>query len=293
MKNKYRFSLAVACYNSSRFIQRVFNSIDNFTYRDFELIIVNDCSTDNTGDLIRAYISKVDFPVKFLDRKKNEGVLENVKWALEKAEGEYFLGMGHDDEWIPETLSIYDELLNKYGDESICGVGALCKTQHGKLVDFPYPSDVFISDYWHAFFEKRRLRHEAPLLYKTIIFKEYINKYPDCFNAMIGCDYKMIYTNTIVRTYYVNENPNCLSSRNRKDLAEEVFKESIYYVNKFQYYLKHVPLQRFRKLFRHPFYGCICGYNLRQIIAPIEKIQNKIIVSALYLPAKITTLIKH
>lgn len=293
MEYKYRFTLCTPCYNSSKFIHRVFNSIDNFTFHDFEFIIINDASKDNTHQLIEDYRKKAQFPIKYLNRDVNKGVIENIKWGLEQAEGEFFLAMGHDDEWIPETLSIYNDLLEKYDDDTICGIGALCKTQHGDLVDFPYPKDVFISDYWHAFYEKKRLRHEAPLLYKTSIFYEYLTKYPHCFNAMIGCNYKMIFTNSIVRTYYVNETPNRLTARSRKELSQEVFTESIDFVNIFQYYIKHVPIQRFRKLFRHPLYGCICGYNLSKILAPIEKTQNKIIVSVLYLPAKLLSMVIH
>ena len=71
-KYKYKFTLFTPCYNSAPYIDRIKETIDGQLFRDFEWIVVNDASTDNTSDLLKEYIAILDLPVKFFDLKKNQ-----------------------------------------------------------------------------------------------------------------------------------------------------------------------------------------------------------------------------
>lgn len=289
--SKYRFTLFTPCFNSEKFIQRVFKSLDNFTFRDFEWIVVNDASTDQTHQLISEYISKVDFPVKYLNREENKMLHANYEYALEQSEGELFMPMGHDDEWFPETLEIFDRLLRENDSEKIGGIGALCKNQDGKLVDFPFPVDFQIANYFQMFYEKNRFRKEMPFCYKTEIFKKYFNKKTN-INAIMGCDYDMIFINKIVRIYYINENPMALSKRTRKDIALKTFQHYSFWVNKYQYKLKHAPRFRWKGVFAYPYQGVLAKKSLTEMLQLIEKKTNKILVTFLYLPALLLSKLK-
>ena len=285
MDYKYRFTLFVACYNSAKFLHRVFNSVDNFSFRDFELIIVNDASTDNTHEIIEAYIKTAKFPIKYFNREKNAGVIANIALALDNAEGEIFIGMGHDDEYSPKMLETFDALLKKYDSPEIAGIGALCETQHGKLVDFKYPEDVYIVLGWTAFVQNGKLRTECPVYFKTQIFKEYKKKYPNmAYPAnIIGTDYKIIFINEIVRTYYVNENPNRLTARSRRDVVkQEGMLAHINYVNRAQYIIKGNFKIKLRLFFQYPFYGCHYGWGLGEMLNHVERTRDKIFVTLMY-----------
>lgn len=286
MEYKYRFTLFVPCYNSSKFIHRVFDSIDNFTFRDFELIIVNDCSTDNTSEIIKEYLSKVDFPVKFLDREKNAGLNENYKYALENAEGEFFISMGHDDEWMPETLETFDALLKKYDNDKIAGIGCLCKTQYGDLVGYEFSKDVVITNCFEMYFEKNKRRHEIPLNYKTSIYKEYVAKNPKCsaWDLLIGCDYDVIFVNKVLRIYYINENPLRLTARKRIDMAEESYLNSLYFINKFQYKFKGRRKEKISHFLRGIYSGCLAGKGITTIFHDVIKTRDRIGVVIVYIP---------
>ena len=62
---KYKFSICTPCFNSEKTIERVYESIKNLTYKDFEWIIVNDASSDNTFEIIQEIISKSNVDIDF------------------------------------------------------------------------------------------------------------------------------------------------------------------------------------------------------------------------------------
>lgn len=286
MNFKYRFTLCTPCYNSSKFIHRVFKSIDNFTFRNFEFIIINDCSTDNTSEIIKEYISKVSFPVKFLDREKNAGLYENIKYGLENAEGELFFLMGHDDEWMPETLETFDTLLKKYDNDKIAGIGCLCKTQYGDLVGYEFSKDIVITNCFDVFFEKNKRRTEIPLNYKTSIYREYMANNPKSLNLdlLIGCDYDVIFVNKVLRVYFINENPTSLTARKRKDMAEESYLNGIYFINKFQYKFNGRQKEKISHFLRGIYSGCLASKGITTILHDVHRTRDRIVVSVVYIP---------
>lgn len=83
-------------------------------FRDFEWIVVNDASTDNTSELLKDYIATLDIPVKFFDLKKNQMLAANYNLAVGNADGEIFVVLGHDDIYLPDMLQTYNDLYDKY-----------------------------------------------------------------------------------------------------------------------------------------------------------------------------------
>lgn len=207
---KYRFTLFTPCYCSASFIDRIKATIDGQTFRDFEWIVVNDASTDNTSELLQEYIKTIDVPVKFFDLKKNQMLAANWNLAVEHAEGEIFVITGHDDIYLTNMLETYNSLYEKYNSDSIGGIIARCETQFGKVTPKEFSKPIM--SYWEYGVDKDgRYTGEAPCAWKTDILRNYMPFDPkELINPLIGalmsCDgYKFITTNTIVRRYYVNE----------------------------------------------------------------------------------------
>ena len=99
-----KVSIIIPTYNSSRFIKRTIGSVLAQTFRDWELIIVDDCSKDNTELAVKEF-AKIDKRIKFFKTPKNSGGPATPKnIGIEKAEGEYIAFLDHDDEWFPEKL---------------------------------------------------------------------------------------------------------------------------------------------------------------------------------------------
>ena len=96
-------SVIIPTYNRAHLVGRAIQSVLNQTYKDFELIIVDDGSTDNTEDTIRELIKK-DKRIKYIRHQKNKGGSAARNTGIKAARGEYIAFQDSDDEWLPEKL---------------------------------------------------------------------------------------------------------------------------------------------------------------------------------------------
>lgn len=220
-KYKYKFTLFTPCYCSAKFIDRIKETLEKQTFRDFEWIVINDASPDNTSEVLREYIKTVDFPVKFFDLEKNQMLAANFNLAVEKAEGEIFIPLGHDDVYLPNMLEIYNNLYEKYNSCNIGGLIGRCQTQFGKISPNEFTKNIM--SYWEYGVDKEgRYTGEAPCAWKTDILRKYIPFDPEekinpLISALMSCDgYVFITTNEIVRNYYVYEGGDSLTKFSKK-----------------------------------------------------------------------------
>ena len=111
-----KVSVITASYNAGRFIEETIKSVLDQTYENLELIIVDDCSTDNTDEIVSKYI-KVDSRVKFYKLEKNSGAAVVRNTALEKAEGRFIAFLDSDDVWDRKKLEKQISFMksNNYG----------------------------------------------------------------------------------------------------------------------------------------------------------------------------------
>ena len=98
-------SIITPSYNSSRFINECVNSVLGQTYTNWELIIVDDASNDNSRELI-SNIAARDNRIKFVFLTKNIGVAGSRNIALEKSKGRYIAFLDSDDVWKKEKLTM-------------------------------------------------------------------------------------------------------------------------------------------------------------------------------------------
>ncbi len=96
-------SVIMPTYNSGRFIAESIDSILNQTYDNIELLITDDCSTDNTLEIIRAYAQK-DPRVKCFSLPSNMGAGHARNRSIEAARGQYIAFCDSDDIWLPDKL---------------------------------------------------------------------------------------------------------------------------------------------------------------------------------------------
>jgi glycosyltransferase involved in cell wall biosynthesis len=88
-------------YNHSRFIRECLDGIHNQSYNNIQLIIIDDCSTDNSVDVIRKWISENSVDCKFISHKHNKGIIRTLNEALSYAKGKYVSIIATDDVWLP------------------------------------------------------------------------------------------------------------------------------------------------------------------------------------------------
>lgn len=97
-------SIIIPAYNASKTILSTLNSVKSQTYQDFEIIIVDDGSTDNTVSIIEKFSIENSYLNLTLIKKKNEGVSKARNVALKCAKGNLIAFLDSDDEWLPIKL---------------------------------------------------------------------------------------------------------------------------------------------------------------------------------------------
>lgn len=96
-------SVITPTYNCAKFIGETIESVQAQTYQQWEMIIVDDCSTDNTKEIVDKYI-KEDSRIKYFCLKNNSGAAVARTKAMELANGEYMAFLDSDDIWTEEKL---------------------------------------------------------------------------------------------------------------------------------------------------------------------------------------------
>ncbi|WP_455265950.1 glycosyltransferase family 2 protein [Phascolarctobacterium sp.] len=105
-------SIIMATYNAENTIGQAITSVIQQTYTDFELIIINDCSTDRTVDVINEFVKK-DARIRLINNSKNMGVSYTRKHGLDEAKGSWIAILDSDDLWLPEKLAKQVEFQKK------------------------------------------------------------------------------------------------------------------------------------------------------------------------------------
>ncbi len=95
-------SIIMPAYNSASYIGESIESVQAQTYPHWELIIVDDCSTDDTEKAVQKYLS--DERIKFLKNQSNSGAAVSRNYALREAQGRWIAFLDSDDVWLPEKL---------------------------------------------------------------------------------------------------------------------------------------------------------------------------------------------
>ena len=124
-----KISVVMPAYNAEKYIAEAIDSILGQTYEDFEFIIINDCSTDRTEQIILSY----DDPrIVYLKNERNSGVAVTLNRGLAVAQGEYIARMDADDISLPKRFEKQITLLREDPSIAICGTGIIV---FGKDVD--------------------------------------------------------------------------------------------------------------------------------------------------------------
>ena len=106
-------SIIMPSYNTAEFIEQTIKSVLAQTYKSWELIIVDDCSTDNTDEVVKQFLT--DKRIKYLKNEQNSGAAVSRNRALREAKGKWVAFLDSDDLWMPEKLMWQIKFMKKHG----------------------------------------------------------------------------------------------------------------------------------------------------------------------------------
>lgn len=105
-----RVSVCIPVYNGSDYISQSIQSVLDQTYENFRLIVSDNCSTDNTGEIVRSFS---DPRITYVRNPRNLGLVGNSNRCIELADGEFICILHHDDIMMPDNIERKVSLMDK------------------------------------------------------------------------------------------------------------------------------------------------------------------------------------
>jgi glycosyltransferase involved in cell wall biosynthesis len=111
-------TICIPNYNKAAFVERTLKSVYNQTYRNIELIIIDDCSTDNSSSIIETLLKDCPFEFTFLKNETNRGVCFGANKGVQLAKGKYFQVLSSDDIILPDKIAHQVSILENTADDT-------------------------------------------------------------------------------------------------------------------------------------------------------------------------------
>ncbi|HHR6046028.1 TPA: glycosyltransferase family A protein [Providencia alcalifaciens] len=228
--NKPYFTVFTPTYNRADRLHRVYNSLKKQTFKDFEWLIIDDGSTDNTKEIIEKFFSEKIVNIRYF---KQENGHKKIAFnnGVKKALGYFFIPADSDDTFDYNTLEIFKETYEKQDEELktiLCGVTCLCKDEQGNVIGNHYPYDDWAASVQEMRY-KFRVVGEKWGCVKTSILRDY--PFPEIMGHVpenvvwspIAKKYKSLFINKPLRTYFTNESDSITHTKFEKENAHGAY----------------------------------------------------------------------
>lgn len=172
-------SVVMPSYNHGKFIKKAINSVLSQTYSNFELIISDDFSKDDSKEIINSYKDK---RIKKYFQKKNLGAVENMEFLVSKSKGKYISLINSDDYWHKDKLKKQINFMEKHQKVELCFSFAKVVDENDKEL-----SEID-SEYVNVFYQQNRKKEE---------WLRYFWDYGNCLAHMTVFARREVYFNKI------------------------------------------------------------------------------------------------
>lgn len=162
-------SIIMAAYNAEKTIEQAINSVLSQTYTNFELLVVNDCSTDRTAELVKSIAAK-DSRVRLISNVKNNGVSYTRKHGLEEAKGSWIAILDSDDAWAPEKLEKQIDLQRRTNADLLF-TGSAFMDSEGQSIDWHLHAPAEVT--YRQLLKQNVLSNSSALVRKELYAKHY------------------------------------------------------------------------------------------------------------------------
>ncbi len=234
------FSIIIPSYNKQNYIARAINSVLNQTYQNFEIIIIDDGSTDNSISVIKQFKDK---RIK-LFVQKNLGVNNVRNKGIEKAVGNYIAFLDADDEFLPNYLKIMYNLIKKYSNNKFfgCAFKRIYQDNTSALIKFGKQKNFIIKDFISEVARNEKFFvHISSIVVKKEVFDvvgKFFSRSPK-FNSgitilddldlwiRISWKYPLVFSNKIGCIYYTNTPINVIRGYGFKNLDCTFYEDTI------------------------------------------------------------------
>ena len=157
-----KVSVVMAVYNGESYVEEALQSIRNQTFPPSELIIVDDASTDNTGEIVQKFASTAEFATRVLRNNQNEGQGFSLGRGVSVATGNLIAFIDADDFWFPSRLQSLRESYISNPDAVLFQNQLICVDRKGESMN-KFAKDYMVSgDVWQFMKSKKTLAQFTP-----------------------------------------------------------------------------------------------------------------------------------
>lgn len=129
-----KITVYIPTYNHGKYLKKAVDSVLSQTYQDFELIIIDDASTDNTSEILKHYQSHPK--IKILRNKRNLGFIRSAHKAIRMAKGQYILRLDADDFLDENTLLVLSNILDHHPEIDLVYPDFFHVNEKGQIIDY-------------------------------------------------------------------------------------------------------------------------------------------------------------
>ncbi len=215
---KHRITVFTPTYNRAYIIGKLYDSLCKQSFKDFEWLVVDDGSSDNTNELFGEWIKEADFTIRYY-KTENGGKHRAINYGLDKANGELFFTMDSDDELTVDALEKIDKWAESIAEEKdICGIvankGITMDSTPNYIFASPFLDKTWIATYTYQENGTLALNGERAIILYTDFHKKY--PFPEfngekfiteavVYNRIANDGHKMRFYNDIIWIYEYHE----------------------------------------------------------------------------------------
>ena len=228
--HQFAFTVFTPSYNRARTLNRVWDSLKAQTFRDFEWLVVDDGSTDNTREVVEAYERQAsDFPVRYI-WQPNQHKKVAFNRAVREARGQLLVVLDSDDACVPQALERFWWHWNRIPAarrDEFSAVTCLCMNEKGALVGNRFPGGLWRDGTGIEMQHRWQVRGEKWGFQRTDVLKRF--PFPEDLPGLvpegyvwsqIDEHYQTRFINEMLRMYFQDQDDSLISNQKR-DPAKE------------------------------------------------------------------------
>jgi glycosyltransferase involved in cell wall biosynthesis len=287
------FTVFTPTYNRAHTLHRVFDSLSAQTFRDFEWLVVDDGSTDNTPQLIDHWAKVSAFPIRyFWQENSGRHIADNV--AIRESRGKILAGVDSDDALLPNALERisrhWQEIPESERDQFAAIVGHCCD-QKGRLIGRKFPTSPFDTNYREFVFIHGRFGGQKWDASRSDISRLYLspeiegtNYVPEAVTGLQAArTYKIRCVNEVFRMYYIDDTATGVTLTSRRNVARSAAGRTYYYLwllNHEMEYFRRAPTPFLKAAAMLPVVACYNGRPLGEVLRQLENWRAKLLLLA-------------
>lgn len=288
------FTVFTPTYNRAHTLTRVFDSLRAQASRDFEWLVVDDGSTDNTPELISSWGTKANFSVRYF-RQENSGKHIAHNLAVREARGEFFVVLDSDDAAEPRALERLRAVwldIPAAARSDFCAVGGLSRDQNGKIVGDPFPTSPFDVSFRERVFVFR-IRGEKAIAWRLDVVRRY--PFPEIAGTnfvpegtiwlQTANEHKIRFVNEVFRIYYIEDETTGATLSSRNNIVASARGRQYYYawlLNNEMEHFSRTPMPFIRAAAMMPVVARYAGHSFRDVWQELNGWRPRFLVLAAY-----------